>query len=124
MALLLSIVPAFGAAISQYNQTWADTDNAAAWTALGTSNSFWSTDNGRQLLIVNTSTTTTANGLNLTLESGPFIRGALGDKLYSLSTNKTYILGPFETSRFKQANGTIMVSLNASRANAFVASVP
>src|SRR5574343_269471 len=96
--LVMLAVPGMGAAnvLPQYNQTWADTDNGGAniWDALAAWNIVWSTDNGNQLLIVNT-TAASRLGINLTVHSGPFIQGALGDKLYTLSVNKTYILGPF-----------------------------
>jgi hypothetical protein len=126
---MLLIVPALAAAptlIGQYNNTWADTDNGGSniWTTLAATNKFWTIDNGNQLLIINTSTTTSAYDLNVTIESGTGLQSALGDSLYQLDTNKTYILGPFEQSRFKMANGTICVSLNATRAKAFVVGVP
>lgn len=128
LALLVMLaVPGMGAAnvLPQYNQTWADTDNGGAniWDAFAAWNTFISTDNGNQLLIVNT-TATSPLGINLTVHSGPFIQGALGDKLYTLSVNKTYILGPFETSRFLQTNGTILIQTNATRGKAFVVGVP
>ena len=125
--LVMLAVPGMGAAnvLPQYNQTWADTDNGGAniWGALAAWNTFWSTDNGDQLLVVNT-TAASLRGINLTVHSGPFIQGALGDKVYTLSVNKTYILGPFETSRFLQANGTILIQSNATRGKAFVVGVP
>lgn len=126
--LVMLAVPGMGAAnvLPQYNQTWADTDNGGAniWDAFAAWNTFWATDNGNQLLIVNMSSTSVVNGINLTVHSGPYIQGALGDKLYTLSVNKTYILGPFETSRFLQANGTILIQSNATRGKAIVVGVP
>lgn len=126
--LVMLAVPGMGAAnvLPQYNQTWADTDNGGAniWDAFAAWNTFWATDNGNQLLIVNMSSTSVVNGINLTVHSGPYIQGALGDKLYTLSVNKTYILGPFETSRFLQANGTILIQTNATRGKAIVVGVP
>src|SRR5574344_1278827 len=88
LALVLLAMPGMGAAataIQQYNQTWADTDNGGAniWDSLAAWNYIWATDNGNQLLIVNTTTTASANGINLTMHSGPFIQGALGDKVYT-----------------------------------------
>lgn len=125
--LVMLAVPGMGAAnaLLQYNQTWADTDNGGAniWDAFAAWNTFWSTDNGNQLLVVNTSDVT-LTGINLTVHSGPFIQGALGDKMYILGANKTYILGPFETSRFLQTNGTILIETNATRGKAFVVGVP
>jgi len=130
--LAMLAAPCMGAAnvLPQYNQSWADTDNGGAniWGALATWNTFLATDNGNQVLIINTTagtaTSTPPNGINVTIHSGPFIQGALGDKLYTLSVNKTYILGPFETSRFLQANGTILIQTNATRGKAFVVGVP
>ena len=127
LALALLAVPGMGAtAIQQYNQTYADTDNGGAdiWDSLAAWNIIWATDNGNQLLIVNTSTTTTKNGINLTVHSGPFIQGALGDKLYTLTANRTYILGPFEQSRYKQSNNTILLQSNATRGKAIAVGVP
>lgn len=125
--LVMLAVPGMGAAneLPQYNQTWADTDNGGAniWGALATWNTFLATDNGNQVLIINT-TAGTLDGINVTIHSGPFIQGALGDKMYILSVNKTYILGPFETSRFLQTNGTILIETNATRGKAFVVGVP
>lgn len=125
--LVMLAVPGMGAAnvLPQYNQSWADTDNGGAniWGAFAAWNTFWATDNGNQLLVVNT-TDASLLGINLTVHSGPFIQGALGDKLYTLSVNKTYILGPFETSRFLQTNGTILIQSNATRGKAFVVGVP
>lgn len=124
--LVMLAVPGMGAnVLPQYNQTWADTDNGGAniWGAFAAWNTFWATDNGNQLLVVNT-TAASLLGINLTVHSGPFIQGALGDKLYTLSVNKTYILGPFETSRFLQTNGTILIQSNATRGKAFVVGVP
>lgn len=126
--LVMLAVPGMGAAnvLPQYNQSWADTDNGGAniWGAFAAWNTFWATDNGNQLLIVNTTADEGSFGINLTVHSGPFIQGALGDKLYTLSVNKTYILGPFETSRFLQTNGTILIQSNATRGKAFVVGVP
>ena len=125
--LVMLAVPGMGAAnvLPQYNQSWADTDNGGAniWGAFAAWNTFWSTDNGDQLLVVNT-TDASRLGINLTVHSGPFIQGALGDKMYILGANKTYILGPFETSRFLQTNGTILIETNATRGKAFVVGVP
>lgn len=124
--MLLSL-PALGAtAIQQYNQTWADIDNGGAdiWDSLAAWNIIYATDNGNQILIVNTSTTSSAYGINLTVHSGPFIQGVRGDKLFTLSSNRTYILGPFELSRYKQANETILFQSNATRGKAIAVSVP
>lgn len=119
--------PAFAAtAIQQYNQTWADIDNGGAdiWDSLAAWNIIYATDNGNQILIVNTSTTASAYGINLTVHSGPFIQGVRGDKLFTLSSNRTYILGPFELSRYKQANETILFQANATRGKAIAVGVP
>ena len=125
--LVMLAVPGMGAAnvLPQYNQSWADTDNGGAniWGAFAAWNTFWATDNGNQVLIINT-TAGTPDGINVTIHSGPFIQGALGDKMYILGANKTYILGPFETSRFLQTNGTILIETNATRGKAFVVGVP
>lgn len=120
--LLLLAIPGLGARglIGTYNQTYADPNNGGAniWTTVnGTTGMYvWANEESQQYFIYNTTNGngTTTTGVNLTLEAGPFIQGALGDLLYTLSSNQTYILGPFETSRFKQANETILLTFNAS----------
>lgn len=126
-AVLLMAAPAFAAtAIQQYNQTWGDTDNGGAdiWDTFALWNYIWPTDNGNQLLIVNTSTTTTTAGINLTIHSGGFWMADQGDKLYTLTANRTYILGPFDLARFKQLNGTLLIQSNATRGKAIAVGVP
>lgn len=127
MGLILAVTGAAqAAAITQYNQTWADIDNGAAnpWTSLGTSNYVWSTAGGNALLIVNTTVTSGQWGINLTIESGSGFRSSIGDNLMTLSRNKTYVIGPFELARYKQSNGTIMLSSNASRGKAIFVTLP
>ena len=110
-----------------YNQTFADTDNGGAniWEAITAGYyTYWAGPGGQlPILVVNTSTTATVNGINITIHSGPFIQGALGDQVYTLTANRTYILGPFETSRFKQSNETLLVQSNATRGKAIAISV-
>jgi len=122
------LVAAMGAAqaatITQYNQTASDIENGGAnpWTSLGTSNTVWPTS-GNAILIVNTTATTTT-GINLTIEAGNGFRSSIGDNLLTLSVNKTYVIGPFETARYKQSNGTFMFSSNASRGKAIFVTLP
>lgn len=129
MASLL-VAAALGAAqaatITQYNQTWADIDNGAAspWTSLGTSNQVWSTAGGNALLIVNTTGTSGQWGINLTIEAGNGFRSSIGDKLETLSVNRTYVIGPFELARYKQSDGSILFSSNASRGKAIFVTLP
>jgi hypothetical protein len=128
MGLLLAA--AMGAAqaaqITQYNQTLSDIDNGAAnpWTSLGTSNQVWSTAGGNALLIVNTTVSSGQWGINLTMEAGTGFRSSIGDNLLTLSRNQTYVLGPFELARYKQSNGTLMFSSNASRGKAIFVTLP
>jgi hypothetical protein len=124
VGLILAAVGAAQAAqITQYNQTWGDIDNGAAnpWTALGTSNKVWSTEGGNSLLIINSTDT---NGINLTIEAGSGFRSSIGDNLITLSKNRIYVIGPFELARYKQSNGTIMFSSNASRCKAVFVTLP
>lgn len=128
MGLLLAAVigAAQAASITQYNQTESDIDNGAAnpWTSLGTSNKVWSTAGGNALLIVNTTGTSGQWGINLTLESGSGFRSMIGDNLMTLSVNRTYVIGPFELARYKQSNGSLMFSSNASRGKAIFVTLP
>lgn len=125
LVLSLLAMPGLGARalIGTYNQTYADPNNGGSdiWTAVSstTNHYVWADDESQQYFIYNTSTTATADGVNITLQSGPFIQGELGDMNLTLSTNQTYILGPFETSRFKQANETILLDFNATLGTIF-----
>ena len=125
LAVLMLLAENAAATGTTYNQTFADTDNIATWAAISAGYyTYWAGHGGQlPILVINTSTTTTKNGINVTIHSGPFIQGVMGDKLYTLSANKTYILGPFETSRFKQLNGTLLVQSNATRGKAIAVSV-
>jgi hypothetical protein len=127
IGLILAASGAQAAQITQYNQTWSDIDNGAAnpWTSLGTSNYVWSTAGGNALLLVNTTVTSSSQwGINLTMEAGSGFRSSIGDKLITLSRNMTYVIGPFELARYKQSNGTLMLSSNASRGKALFVTLP
>ena len=127
IAMIALMLPLAGATGTTYNQTFADTDNGGSniWQSITSGyNTYWAHQGGAlQVLVVNTSTTASANGINITIHSGPFIQGALGDKVYTLSSNKTYILGPFDLSRFKQSNETLLVQSNATRGKVISISV-
>jgi hypothetical protein len=100
-------------------------DGAFIWYPLNSGGHFYNASvDGSQLLIVNTTTTTTAKVQNITILAGEYWRGALGDKLFQLPTNHTYVLGPFESSWFKQANGTVMVSTNSTRGHIALIQMP
>jgi len=118
--LLILAMPGLGARtlIATSNQTYADPNNVATWTTFDSSNDMyvWANDESQQYFIVNTSTTASAYDTLFVLNNSDFgLQGALGDLSYSLDTNKTYILGPFETSRFKQSNEKIYIDLNSTR---------
>lgn len=127
LIMVMMLVGPASATGTTYNQTFYDTDNGGAniWGAITAGYyTYWAGVGGSlPILVINTSTTASAYGINLTVHSGPFIQGALGDKLYTLAANRTYILGPFETSRFKQANETLLVQSNATRGKAIAISV-
>ena len=130
LALCLLVVPGLGArtAIGQYNQTWADPDNGGRniWTTFDSPNDMyvWSAGD-QQYFLVNTSTTASAYDTLFVLNNSDFgSQGALGDLSYSLDTNKTYILGPFETSRFKQSDGKIYIDLNSTRGKVICLATP
>lgn len=126
-AFLLLAGIAGAASITQYNQTFADPDNSASnpWTAIASGpNSIQEVKGGNEVLVINTTVNAGQWGINLTIESGPYWGGAAGDKLYALAKNQTYILGPFDTSRFKQLNGSIMLTSNATRGKAICVGLP
>ena len=124
--MIALMLPLAGATGTTYNQTFADTDNGGSniWQSITSGyNTYWAAQGGAlQVLIINT-TAASLNGINVTIHSGPFIQGVLGDKVYTLSVNKTYILGPFDLSRFKQANETLLVQSNATRGKVISVSV-
>ena len=94
----------------------ANGQESVGWYAIGTGGHYYNTSiDGSQLLIVNTSTITTTAGINLTVVAGEYWREALGDALFQLPANHTYVLGPFESSRFKQYNETVLINSNATR---------
>ena len=86
------------------------------WYALNSGGHFYNASvDGSQLLVINTTTTATAYPQNITIVAGEYWRSALGGKLFQLPTNNTYVLGPFESSWFKQYNETILIDTNATR---------
>lgn len=98
---------------------------AVGWYAIGTGGHYYNaTIDGSQLLIVNTSTITTTAGINLTVVAGEYWREALGDALFQLPANHTYVLGPFESSRFKQYNETVLINSNATRGSIALVQLP
>ena len=127
LALAMILAGPASAVGTTYNQSFSDTDNGGSniWEAITAGYyTYWAMPGGSlQVLVVNTSTTSSKNGINITVHSGPFIQGALGDKVYTLSSNKTYILGPFDLSRFKQANETLLFQSNATRGKVISISV-
>ena len=126
IAMIALMLPLAGATSTTYNQTFADTDNGGSniWQAITAGyTTYWAAQGGAlQVLIINT-TAASLNGINVTIHSGPFIQGVLGDQVYTLSVNKTYILGPFDLSRFKQSNETLLVQSNATRGKVISISV-
>ena len=126
-ATLLVCGMASAGQVTQYNQTWSDIDNNAAnpWTAIASGNNYvWCPTEGMGVLIVNSTVTSGQWGINLTVKSGFGFRSMLGDKLFTLTKNQIYILGPFETARFKQENNTIQFYSNATRAKAIFIALP
>ena len=98
---------------------------SVGWYAIGTGGHYYNaTIDGSQILIVNTSTTATKNGINLTVVAGEYWREALGDALFQLPANHTYVLGPFESSRFKQYNETVLINSNVTRGSIALVRLP
>ena len=105
--------------------TTTNGDVGVTWYTLSTAGHFYNASvDGSQLLIVNTTTTLTAKVQNITILAGEYWRGALGDKLFQLPTNHTYVLGPFESSWFKQTNGTVRISTNSTRGHIALIQMP
>lgn len=103
----------------------ANGETPFTWFAIGTGGHYYNTSiDGSQLLIVNTSTITTTAGINLTVIAGEYWREALGDALFQLPANHTYVLGPFESSRFKQYNETLLIDSNATRGSIALVQLP
>jgi hypothetical protein len=103
----------------------ANGEAAVLWYAIGTGGHYYNaTVDGKQLLIVNTSTITTTDGINLTVLAGEYWREALGDALFHLPANHTYVLGPFESSRFKQHNETLLIDSNVTRGSIALVQLP
>ncbi len=95
------------------------------WYAIGTGGHYYNASiDGSQILIVNTSTITTTAGINLTVVAGEYWREVLGDALFQLPANHTYVLGPFESSRFKQYNETVLINSNATRGSIALIQLP
>ena len=103
----------------------ANGQSVVGWYALSTDGHYFNSSiDGKQILIVNTTTTATTDGINLTVVSGEYWREALGDALFQLPANATYILGPFESSRFKQYNETLLIDSNVSRGSVALVLLP
>ena len=100
----------------------ANGQSVVGWYALSTDGHYFNSSiDGKQILIVNTTNTA---GINLTVVSGEYWREALGDALFQLPANATYILGPFESSRFKQYNETLLIDSNVSRGSVALVLLP
>jgi hypothetical protein len=52
--------------------------------------------------------------INATIKAGYYPRQALGDLTVAVAGGKTAFIGPFETARFEQEDGTIYVDLSAA----------
>lgn len=110
------------------SETHAVADSSAAhnaWAALSSTTGHYLnyTTDGNQILLVNTTATST-HGINVTVEKGTFWRSSLGNATFTLAVNKTYVLGPFESSRFKQSNGQLYVDTNATRGHIIAIRLP
>ena len=103
----------------------ANGQSVVEWYALSTDGHYFNSSiDGKQILIVNTTTTATTDGINLTVVAGEYWREAIGDALFQLPANATYILGPFESSRFKQYNETLLIDSNVSRGSVALVLLP
>lgn len=103
----------------------ANGQSDVGWYALSTDGHYFNSSiDGKQILIVNTTTTATTEGTLLTVIAGEYWREAIGDALFRLPVNATYILGPFESSRFKQYNETLLIDSNVSRGSVALVLLP
>lgn len=95
------------------------------WAALNSSTGHYLnyTADGKQILLVNTTATNTS-GINVTVEAGDFWRAGLGNATFALPVNQSFVLGPFESARFKQSNGQLLVDVNATRGNIIAVRLP
>ena len=126
---MLATVPAAQAVRSEIDTTGAVPDSSVImenWTSLSSSTGHYLnyTNDGKQLLLVNTDTAHVTTPFNLTVLEGPFWRGGLGNETFTLAINKTYVLGPFESSRFKQSNGQLYVNSSASHGKILAIELP
>jgi len=126
VSMLLLSTSAFGVrSVIEPTVGVANGQEAVGWYAIGTAGHYFNASiDGKQILIVNTSTITTTAGINLTVVAGEYWREALGDALFQLPANATYILGPFESSRFKQFNETVLIDSNATRGSVALVLLP
>jgi len=127
--ICLSGLGAVDATRTAIHQTDAVADSYAsnnAWLALSSSTGHYLnyTNDGKQLLLVNTTTLLTEDAQNITVACGVFWREALGNATFTLPTNRTYVLGPFESSRFKQDDECLYVSTNATRGKIIAINLP
>jgi hypothetical protein len=123
--LLLSTSASAVRSVIEPTEGVANGQSVVGWYALSTDGHYFNSSiDGKQILIVNTTTTATTDGINLTVVSGEYWREALGDALFQLPANATYILGPFESSRFKQYNETLLIDSNVSRGSVALVLLP
>jgi hypothetical protein len=127
LAGLLCLAASAGAVRTEITATEANQNGyeGFTWFALNSAGHYFNTTvDGKQLLVVNTTTTATANAQNLTVVAGSFWRSDLGNVTFPLATNHTYVLGPFESSWFKQANETLWIDTNATRGSIALVQLP
>ena len=126
--VMLATVPAAQAIRTEIATIAAVPDNytlVTGATSLATGGHYlnYSVD-GKQLLLVNTNAAHQTADTVITIVEGPFWRGGLGNQAMTLAVNSTYILGPFESSRFKQANGEMYVNSSVSHGSIAALEMP
>jgi hypothetical protein len=82
------------------------------------------TNDGHQIFLVDTNAAGQTADTVITIPEGPFWRGGLGNVSFTLAVNSTYILGPFESARFKQANGEMYVNSSVSHGSILAIELP
>lgn len=130
-ALIVTAAPVMGVRtlVTTHNMTYATPYNGGGsqWKAVDATNDMyvWSPGpSGKQIFIVNTTCTSNTLPQQFVLKSGFGLEGAIGDLTINLATNKTYILGPFETARYKQTTNQIYLNFNKTEGYLFAVNVP
>lgn len=128
-ALLVPVSLGDRTLITTANMTYATpyVGDGSRWKAIDATNDMyvWSPGpSGKQIFIINTTETGNALPQAFSISAGFGLGADLGAYSKNLATNKTWILGPFETARFKQTNGQIYLNFNKTQGSIFCVNLP